>query len=189
MLKEARSEHITEALLSNDDVLAQELEAAADSEHEGAMVVSDEVHDSIQSNTVAVPPNNYVSKSAVSEGDVPGDTMVISGPNKGKTLVSEEAWDDLPEGRAAQYVPEDSLEAYDLDSGEGDLTLPQPTSDRDRLQSHETFWRYVAGKLGAEFDATVKQVTEAVDSTGSVQDAVTALSNEDIEVTAGQLSE
>jgi len=189
MLKEARGEYITEALLLNDDVLAQELEQAADAEYEGGMVVSDEVYESIQSGSVAVPPNSYLPKSEVSEGDVPGKTMVISGPNKGKTLVSEEAWDDLPEGRAAQYVPEDSLEPYDLDSGEGDLTLPQPTSDRDRLQSHETFWRYVAAQLGAEFDATVKQVTEAVDSTGSVQDAVTALSNEDITVTAGQLSE
>jgi len=47
----------------------------------------------------------------------------------------------------------------------------------------------VADLLGEEFNDTVKQVTEAVDSTGSVQGAVTALAEEDITVTAEQLAE
>lgn len=189
MLESVRDGHITNSRLKADDVLAQELEQAATTEHEGGMVVSDEVKEDIECGTVAVPPNTYIAKSNVQEGDVPGQTVVISGPNKGKVLVSEEEWDALPEGRAANYVPEDELESYDVESGEGDLTLPQPTSDRDRLQSNEKFWKYVASKLGAEFDKKVKQVSDAVDEAGSVQDAVTSLSKKEIRVTAGQLAE
>src|SRR6056297_457566 len=182
MLKEARSDYITESMLAADDVKGQWV---GDGPNEGSVLVSEDA----LSNKPLPSSHDYITKDELSEDDVPGQTIVIFGTHKDRALLPEEQWSDLDEGRASQYVPEDALKPYDLDSGEGDLTLPQPTGDRDRLQGNETFWRYVADLLGEEFNDTVKQVTEAVDSTGSVQGAVTALAEEDITVTAEQLAE
>ncbi len=181
MLKEARSDYITESMLASDDVKGQWV---ADGPNEGCVLVSEDA----LSNKPLPSSNEYITKAKLSEEDSPGQTIVIFGTHKDRALISEEQWNGLDKCRAAQYVPEDELEPYDLDSREGDLTLPQPTGDRDRLQSNKMFWRYVADSLQEEFNNTVKKVTEAVDSTGSVKDAVTALTEEEITVTAEQLA-
>jgi hypothetical protein len=176
MLKEARDPYLSEDLLNAGDVLAQELA------NDDVMVVSDEVYDKIQSNDIMVPPNDYVPKSDVEWDAEPGDTHVIAGPNKGKLVVSPEEWSEMDDGRAANYVPEDELESYGLDTGEGDLCLPQPTSDRDRLQSHTTFWKYVAKQFGKSFDEKVKEVYKTLDGTDNTVEKVMEMNPEEMVV-------
>jgi len=176
MLKEARDPYITEDLLNQGDVLAQEIEGG------DTLVVSDEVYDDINSGSVHVPPNDYVPRSEVDADAEPGATRVISGPHKGKVLVSDDEWESMDEGRAKLYVPEDELEPYDLDSGEGDLCLPEPTSDRDRLQSHKTFWKYIAQQFGGQFDEKVEEVYTQIDSAQDALDKIMQLDPEDMVV-------
>jgi len=176
MLKEARDPYITEDLLNQGDVLAQEIEGG------DALVVSDEVYDDIQTGAVHVPPNEYLTRDEVPDGAEPGATRVISGPHKGKVLVSDEEWESMDEGRAKLYVPEDELEPYDLESGEGDLCLPEPTSDRDRLQSHPTFWKYVARQFGGQFDGKVDTVYEQIDSAADALETIMQLDPEEMVV-------
>lgn len=180
MLKEARSDYITESMLAADDVKGQWI---ADGPNEGCVLVSE---DSL-SNKPLPSSHDYITKSELSEEDWPGQTIVIFGTHKDRALLPEEQWNDLDEGRASDYVPEDELESYDIDSGEGDLCLPQPTSDRDRLQSNTTFWKYVADALADEFTDVTKVVVDATENAGSVKDAVSYLKEEEsIEVTASQ---
>jgi hypothetical protein len=176
MLMEARDPYIIEDLLNNGDVLGQELESG-----EG-IVVTDEVYDDIQNQKVRVAPNNYIPKGEVPEDAVPGETRVIAGPHKDKVLVSDEQWDSLSEGRAKLYVPEDELESYDVESGEGDLCLPEPTSDRDRLQSHSTFWKYVGGQFAGQFDGKVDDVYELIDGSQDPLDTIMELEPENLVV-------
>jgi len=180
MLKEARSDYITESMLAADDVKGQWI---ADGPNEGCVLVSEDA----LSNKPLPSSHDYITKSELSEEDWPGQTIVIFGTHKDRALLPEEQWNDLDEGRASDYVPEDELESYDIDSGEGDLCLPQPTSDRDRLQSNTTFWKYVADALADEFTDVTKVVVDATENAGSVKDAVSYLKEEEsIEVTASQ---
>jgi hypothetical protein len=89
----------------------------------------------------------------------------------------------MDDGRAGLYVPEDELESYDVESGEGDLTLPQPTSDRDRLQSHETFWKYLGKQFGDQFDEKVAEVYAEIDDKDDVIEAVMSMQVDDVVVT------
>jgi hypothetical protein len=176
MLVEARDPYITEELLNNKDVMGQVVEAGP---NEGAIVVEDSV---LNSGKPLPSANEYVPKSEVSDSDEPGETRVIFGPNQGKVVIPESEWHDLDEGRAAQYVPEDELQEYDVDSGEGDLCLPKPTSDRDRLQSHQTFWEYVGGQFGEQFDEKVDEVYNKIESAPDSLDAIMSLEPEQMVV-------
>lgn len=176
MLMEARDPYICEDLLNNGDVMGQELESG------DGIVVTDEVYEDIQSQKVRVAPNNYIPKSEVEEGMEPGVTRIIAGPHKGKVLVSDEQWDDMDEGRAKLYVPEDELESYDVESGEGDLCLPEPTSDRDRLQSHPTFWKYVGSQFAGQFDGKVDDVYDLIDGSQDPLDTIMELEPENLVV-------
>lgn len=176
MLMEARDPYIPEEMLNNGDVLGQEL-ASGD-----GIVVSDEVYDDIQNQRVRVSPNNYIAKSDVTEEMEPGDTRVIAGPHKGKVLVSDEEWEELDEGRAKLYVPEDELEPYDVEDEEGDLTLPQPTSDRDRLQSHPTFWEYIGQQFAEQFDNKVDEVYQLIEGSDDPLDTIMNLEPEELVV-------
>ena len=176
MLIEARDPYIAEDLLNQGDVLGQEL-ANSDS-----IVVSDEVHEKIQNQEIHVPPRDYVAKSDLPSDAEPGQTRIIAGPHKGKILVSDEDWESMDAGRAELYVPEDELEEYDLETGTGDLCLPQPTSDRDRLQSHPTFWKYLGRQFGGEFDKKVDEVYEQIDSAPDALERIMQLDPEEMVV-------
>jgi hypothetical protein len=176
MLVEARDPYISEDLLNNGDVLGQELESG------DGIVVTDEVYEDIQNKDVRVAPNNYIPKSQISEEMRPGATRSIAGPNKGKILVSDERWDEMEEGRAELYVPEDELESYDVDTGEGDLCLPQPTSDRDRLQSHPTFWSYIGQLFAGQFDDKVEKVYKQIDESDDPLAAIMDMEPDDLVV-------
>jgi len=157
MLKEARDPHITRDLLNNADIVAQHVVAGP---HADAMVVADDV---LASDKPLPSKYEYVARSSVTPQDVAGDAEVIIGPHEGKIVVSEDEWDSMDAGRAAFYVPETDLERYDVETGEGDLTLPQPTSDRDRLQSDTVFWEYIASTFRQQFDERVREVFETID--------------------------
>jgi hypothetical protein len=176
MLKEARDPYLSEELLNSGDILGQELEDSV------GVVVSDEVYEKIDSGEIHVPPNQYTPKSKVTPEATPGKTRVIAGPHKGKIVVSEEKWNDLDEGRASLYIPDDELEEYDVESGEGDLRLPQPTSDRDRLQSHKTFWKYLGEQFGDQFDSKVDEVYSQIESSDDALDAIMSLDPEEMVV-------
>jgi hypothetical protein len=176
MLLDARDPYIAESMLNNGDIVAQEL---VDGD---ALVVSDEVYEDIQNRDIHVPPNEYVPKSDVMPDAEPGETQIISGPNKGKVVVSDDEWDEMDAGRAELYVPEDELEEYDLDSEEGDLCLPQPTSDRDRLQQNTKFWKYVARQIGREFDEKASSLYEDIDDSPDWVEVVMDLDPEDMVV-------
>lgn len=147
MLLDARQDYITKRLLSNQDVTAQ----VGRVDGEEVYHVSEELLASDE----PLPRANYVTD--MEEIDEFGPERVILGPHDGRVVVSEDEWEKMPQGRAEQFVPEDKLEDYDLDSGEGDLCLPKPTTDRSSLQSHKTFWKYIAQHFTAEYDEAIKE--------------------------------
>lgn len=151
MLIDARDPYIIESMLNNRDIIGQEVTAGP---NEGKTVVKDEVLDSDK----PLPMRDYIGKSDLAEDDEPGEATVLIGPHQGKVIVSEDEWNEMDEGRAALYVPERELEEYDLDAGTGDLTLPEPTSDRDRLQQHEVFWKYLGQEFAEKFDNKVDEI-------------------------------
>jgi hypothetical protein len=112
--------------------------------------------------------------------DEPGARRVIFGPNKGRTVISQSEWHDLPEGRAEKYVPEDELDPYSVDSGEGDLQLPQPTSDRDRLQEHAVFWKYVASEFAEQFATKIDRIYTRLEEADDVLDEFMEMEPEDL---------
>jgi hypothetical protein len=176
MLKESRDPYITEELLNQGDVKAQEV---VEGPHANTMVVADEV---LESNKPLPSKYNYIASSDVAEDDVPGTTLVLLGPNQGKEVVSEETWNEMDAGRASLYVPEDELQDYDLESGTGDLCLPQPTSDRDRLQEHPTFWKFIGHKFGEQFDKKVNEVYERIDESNDALETIMQLDPEEMVV-------
>jgi hypothetical protein len=171
MLLEARAPCITEDMLSNDDVLGQRVAAG---ENEGSMVVNDES----LSGDRPLPPNDYIPKSEVQESDEPGKLEVIFGTNAGKRVVEQDVWEQMDEGRASMYVPEDVLEPYDIDSKEGDLCLPEPTGDRDRLQKNTVFWRWLGLNFKTRFEEMIYDTHNLIQPT---DDPVEDISNMDAE--------
>jgi len=95
----------------------------------------------------------------------------------------------MDEGRASLYVPESELEEYDLESGEGDLQLPQPTSDRDRLQEHLTFWKYVGQQFAEQFDSKVDEVYERLDASEDALETIMELEPEELVVSPAGFGE
>lgn len=146
MLLNARPDHVTEQLLSNNDVTAFTVDGEAD------YAVEDELLDG----DAALPVADYVPFSEFDSDDI-DEKVVVSGPNSGRTVVLDSEWSELPEGRASMFVPEDELEPYDLESDTGDLRLPEPTTDRSSLQSNEVFWEYIANYFSVEFDQSVEE--------------------------------
>ncbi len=144
MLLNAREGYITEDLLSNQDVVAYEASGEYDYAIKQSVLDSDE----------PLPVAKYVPLTE-GDGELIGDKVVLTGPNSGRTVVSNSEWNELPYGRAEQFVPEDELEPYDLESDEGDLRLPEPTTDRSSLQSNDVFWEYIANYFTEEFDNSI----------------------------------
>jgi hypothetical protein len=162
MLLDARPEFITDSLLSNQDVAVQ---SALKNGDEVYVVEQERLH-----SDEVLPMGNYVTPDA--EVDSYGPKNVILGPHKGRVVVSQDEWEKLPEGRASQFVPEDELEPYDLDTGEGDLCLPKPTTDRSSLQSNETFWKYISGRFAGRYDDSIN---EWLDELNGVDDEEAAI--------------
>jgi len=163
MLLDARPQHITESLLSNQDVTAFTVQGDAD------YAIEDELLDS----DTALPIADYVPFSEFDTDDI-GEKVVIIGPHQGRTVVTEGQWSEMPEGRAENFIPEQELEEYDLDSGEGDLCLPKPTTDRSSLQSHDTFWKYIAQHFTAEYDEAIeewrRELQDSTDTMAALED-------------------
>jgi hypothetical protein len=178
MLIDAREPYITRELLNNKDIIGQELTNSDVNGREGSIVVSDDDYESIMSGEVHVPPNDYLRKSDLLSADEPGEARVIFGPNKGRVVVGESEWEDMSAGRAEMYVPECELEEYDVESGEGDLRLPQPTSDRDRLKEHPTFWEYIGSQFAEQFNEKVDEVYQRIEES---EDALETIMNMDAE--------
>jgi len=176
MLVEARDPYIIEDLLNNRDVVGQEVNEGPNA---GKVVVNEE---RLNSGKPLPSAHEYVPKSAVEPDDKPGRATVIFGPNQGKVIVPEDEWEDMDEGRAKLYVPQDELENYDIESGEGDLQLPQPTSDRDRLQSHSKFWKYVGQQFAAQFDNKVDDVYTLIENSPDALDTIMELEPEELVV-------
>lgn len=156
MLLNARPDFITERLLSNQDVTAQ-MVAEVDADY----VVEQELLES----DVPLPRADYATYDEVHPQDLANSpTKVIIGPHEGRTVVDEERWNELPSGRAANFVPENELEPFDLDEEVGDLCLPKPTTDRSSLQSHDTFWRYIARTFKDRYDSDIKEWYEVLET-------------------------
>jgi len=176
MLVEARDPYITEEMLNNGDIIGQEVDAGPNA---GKMVVSE---DALNNGRPLPATHEYIPKSEVESEDTAGQAMVIFGPNKGKVVVSPEQWDSMDEGRARKYVPESELSEYNNEDGEGDLQLPQPTSDRDRLQSHQEFWEYVGQEFASQFDEKVDEVYELIEDSSDPLDTIMSLDPEELVV-------
>lgn len=178
-LLEARAPYISKNMLSHDDVIGQRVLDSETNEQTG-IVVPDDVHEKIESGHLTVPRATYKKKSDVSTNEVPGETKVLSGSHEGKTVVRHDEWEDMDSGRADQYIPEDELEDYDVDTGEGDLCLPRPTGDRDRLKaSDDTFWKYIADNFNSQFQQKVKEVIFIVEDSDNPQEEVWEQLDED----------
>lgn len=173
MLVEARDPYITEDLLNNRDIVGQDVEEGP---NEGQTVVADDVLEEGK----PLPPGDYITKSGLSDEDEPGETRVLIGPNQGRTVVPRDEWDEMDDGRAELYIPEDELESFDIDSESGDLTLPEPTSDRSRLQEHPTFWEYIGKKFVEQFDGKVEEVHQIIEGAEDPISAIEQLDPEDV---------
>jgi hypothetical protein len=183
MLVEARHPAITEDHLNNKDVVGQVVEAGP---NEGKMVVDGEV---IQNGQPLPSKYEYIAKADVADGDEPGEARVIFGPSEGKHIVSKEEWSQMEEGRARLYVPEDELEEYDLQTGEGDLCLPEPTSDRDRLKDHPVFWKYLGQKFAEQFDQKVDEVYEMIEGSDDPIETIKSLDPDDLVISPAGFKE
>ena len=178
-LIEARAPYISSEILSKDDIIGQSVLDSESGEQTG-IVVSEEVYEQIESGHLAVRPANYKKKSQVSDEAVPGQTRVLSGSHDGKTVVSQDEWEKIDLGRAAQYVPEDELEEYDISTGEGDLCLPRPTANRERLKSSDKkFWKYIANEFNNQFNEKVKEIISMVEDEDKPQETVWEELNKD----------
>lgn len=180
MLLNARAGYITDDLLRSKDVVGQEV---LDGPHAGQIVVDDAVYND---GTPLPAGNEYLPRSEVASDDEPGEATVIFGPNEGRTVVDEATWDDMEQGRAANYVPESELEPYDVETGEGDLRLPQPTSDRDRLQEHETFWKYLGDHFAGQLEETAHELFEVIQESENPVQEIVDLDEDDLVVSVGQ---
>lgn len=162
MLLDARPNHITEDLLSSHDVTA--FETTGD-EYDYA------IEQSVLDSDEALPVADYVP---LSEGDdrLIGDKVVLIGPHSGRTVVSQDEWDELPEGRAESFVIEGELEEFDVDSGTGDLCLPKPTTDRSSLQDAPKFWKYIATYFDDEFQDLIEDYRDMFKETDDQMKAI-----------------
>jgi Molecular chaperone, HSP90 family len=182
VLIDERDPFITEDLLSNGDVIGQEIQDSDDESRVGTTVVSDEVYEQIQNRQIHVPRGDYMPKSEVRESDEPAGVHVIAGDNQGKTVIPEEEWNDLDEGMASQLVIETELEEYDVETGEGDLCLPEPTPDRDRLKANEVFWKYVASQFEDTIKESVDEIYQRINTSDDWRDTIMELDEEDIKL-------
>jgi hypothetical protein len=171
MLLDARSGVIIEDMLSNNDIIGQYVDEGP---HAGDIAVDDK----ILTDSTPLPPHTYVAKSDLHGDDIPGDVVVLIGPHKGRVVIDDGAWDSMDAGRAARYVPEDELEPFDPHEETGDLTLPEPTSDRDRLQQNDVFWTWLGSKLKMMFEQHVARVMHEINES---EDPVEELKHIDIE--------
>ena len=184
MLIEARDPYITKEMLNNRDVVGQQV---VDGPNEGKMAISD---DQLSGSNPLPTKYDYIARSEVSGDDKPGDATVILGPNEGSSVIDEEDWESMDEGRAELYVPETELTDYDLEEGTGDLCLPEPTSDRDRLQSHDKFWKYLGQQFAEQFDSKVDEVYALIEqSDGDALDAIMELEPEELVVSPDGFSQ
>lgn len=140
MLLRARPNHVPESYLKSSDTVGADVISGP---HEGKTVVSRDVY---ENKVPDAQKDSFVTMDDVSEDEI-SDEYVISGGSdrKGRVVVSDEEWNEMDEGRAAQYIPETRIEKWDGESG--DLRLPSPTSDRGRLKNAEPFMKWVAGRL------------------------------------------
>lgn len=155
MLLEARQDHITESLVSSNDVIAHEYEG-----DEYDYVVESGVLDG----ETPLPMGAYTTLEEVDESSV-GQKIVIAGPNSVRTVVDQETWDELPEGRAQEFVPEDELD-------EDDICLPQPTTDRSSLQSNDQFWEYVEQYFLDQFNGRIESYREKLNDADDVMQTI-----------------
>jgi Molecular chaperone, HSP90 family len=165
MLLDARETSITKRLLSNQDVTAQTVQV----EGGEALLVDESLLESDQ----PLPRADYVTDE--SEVIAFGPERVVLGPHDGRVVVDEDEWEKLPQGRAENFVPEDELEEYDLESETGDLCLPKPTTDRSELQSHDTFWKYIAKYFTNEYDNAIEEWRIEIQRATDTMDAIRSM--------------
>jgi len=173
MLIEERSPYITESLCNRNDTLGQDVAAG---KHEGCVVVSEEAFEEKH----MLPPNEYITPEMLDDSDEPGETRVIIGNNKGRIIVDESDWEEMESGRANMYVPEDEIEQYDLDSEEGDLQLPEPTGDRDRLQKNDVFWDWLAMTFSEKFEEMIYETHKLIEPTDDPIQTIANMDREDL---------
>lgn len=177
MLLDAREEYVPESMIEDDSdiVLGQEVVAGT---HEGMIAIN---NDTLESG-VPLPQNDYVAREDLTEDDEPGRVIVLAGNDgfRGKTVISDDDWNSLDAGRAENYVPEDEVESYDIETGEGDLQLPEPTSNRESLQSNDVFWKWLARNFKSTFERMVFDVHDAISPTETPAKDIQELDEEEI---------
>jgi len=79
----------------------------------------------------------------------------------GMTPISDAEYQMREPERQRGHVPESEL-------GPQDLTLPEPTSSRDRLQNDEDFWKWLSGRLDEKFQEECLEVFHDYDGLGDI---------------------
>jgi hypothetical protein len=143
MLLNAREDSITESLLSNNDVTAYE---TTGNTYDYA------IEESILESDQPLPRAEYVTLSE-GDGQLLGEEVVIIGPHEGRTVVSEDTWNDRELGRAGQFIPEDELT-------DDDICLPKPTTDRSSLQDNDAFWKWLDSRFAEMYEQKVEEYRE-----------------------------
>jgi len=165
MLLDARSEYITEDLLRSNDVTAQTVIIDGEKSHLVDEATLDEGR---------LPMGNYVTEESADEIDEYGPTEVIAGEHKGRTVIDQDEWNDLPEGRAEDFVPKDELSS-------DDICLPKPSTDRSSLQKNEDFWQYVEQQFAEKYDEDIEQYRQLIESIDSPNKAIEQMETKTVE--------
>ena len=93
---------------------------------------------------------------------------IVSGLNEGSTVVSDEEWNSMAEGRAEQYIPQDELT-------EQDICMPKPTTDRARLEENAEFWTYLSTKIEEKFRTSIEQIVDEIEQRYGTENAPEAI--------------
>lgn len=157
VLVEERSNYIPRSKLGDATIVGQE---AVTEDGDEVVIVDSET----LMGDVVLPQNNYVADAQNVKSF--GPEIALTGEYSGRIVVDDEEWDRLPQGRAAQFVPEDELEPFDADERTGDLRLPQPTTDRSSLQSNDEFWKHITNQFNERFNERIDEYHDLLQSYG-----------------------
>ena len=127
---------------------------------------------------VTVDGETLVAGEASDDELIGGEVTV--GPHKGREVVTEESWNEMEKGEAQLFVPQDELEQFDPSSGEGDLTLPEPTTDRDRLKEHKVFWKFLGNKIRDQLFNGVEKAAAMIEQDDDPIQAVIDLDTQEL---------
>lgn len=82
--------------------------------------------------------------------------VVVSGPHSGLVRVSDAEYSEIPVEYRDEYIPDSRL-------SDDDIWIPQPSSDRDRLEKNPEFWEWLAETIVESVANRVRREVRIID--------------------------